>query len=100
MLQNSLITQMSLNKLLKKSSSSSFRLKVAKKPLLTIEQMNIIAAAKKNNHTYINRIRDKRDKNDFDVQDEKKNTALYYAVCESNIETVKALLSIGINDLH
>lgn len=44
-----------------------------------------------------NRISTKRDRRDFDVQDELKNTALFYAVSEGHFETAKALLKIGKN---
>ncbi|CAI2367378.1 unnamed protein product [Moneuplotes crassus] len=68
------------------------------KPRLTYEQMNIIQAATKNNFTYLRRVRDKRDRRDFNVHDKKGNCALYYAIKEDCYEAAEYLINkIGVN---
>jgi len=76
-----------------KHSTSFMKRQWEKRHILSAEQINIIRSAKKNNYTYLNRIKDKRDRKDFEVHDKKQNCALYYAVAEDSYEAADLLIN-------
>jgi hypothetical protein len=76
-----------------KPSQSFVKRDREKRHILTREQKNIIEAAKTNNHTYLNRIKGKRELRDFTIHDKKFNCALYYAVSKDNYESAEVLIN-------
>ncbi len=56
-----------------------------------------MAAAKKNNFTYIQKNANRITEKDLNVADKNGNTSLFYAVSGSHYETVETLLSLGAN---
>eukprot|EP00347_Sterkiella_histriomuscorum_P019366 403341903 len=62
---------------------------------MTILQQNTLAAAKKNNFTYLEKNKHRYSEEDLNVRDNVGNTPIYYAVQLSHYETVETLLKLG-----